>query len=112
MKTESECIAIMKQITKALSEKDLNLSHVRVERGAMDQGEERATYYTSIAIEPSLEAREIEKAIEKVMPSEWCQHDYDCCGSWYQGGFNVVDKYSSISNSGSYLVTVSWNKNI
>ena len=103
---------IKKNIEKALTNKDLNLSHVRVERGAIDEGEENVTYYTSIGIEPALETREIEKAIEKIMPSEWCKHDYDCCGNWYQGGFNVVDKYPLIKNSGSYLVFVNWNKNI
>ena len=46
------------------------------------------------------------------MPSEWCKHDFDCCGNWYQGGFNVVDKYPFVKNSGSYLVFVNWNKNI
>jgi len=103
---------IQEKIERALREESLNLSHVRVEKGAIDKAEERATYYTSIAVEPSLEAREIEKAIEKVMPSEWCQHDYDCCGGWYQGGFNVVERFANMFDSGSYLVTVSWNQNI
>tara|TARA_R100000315_G_C5202282_1_gene119112 strand:+ start:447 stop:773 length:327 start_codon:yes stop_codon:yes gene_type:complete len=103
---------IKKNIEKALEDKDLNLSYVRVDKGAMDEGDERATYYTSIGTEPALEPREIEKAIEKIMPSEHCQHDFDCCGGWYQGSFNVVDRFSWIPNSGSYLVTVSWNKNI
>jgi len=103
---------IQENIEKALNDKDLNLSHVRVERGAIDEGEESTTYYTSIGIEPTLETKEIEKAIEKVMPSQGCKHDFDCCGNWYQGGFNVVDKYPFVKNSGSYLVFVNWNKNI
>ena len=103
---------IKKNIEKALSDEKLNLSYIDVQKGAIDEGEEMATFYTSIAIEPNLDTEEIEKAIHKIMPSEWCAHDYDCCGGWYQGYFRVVNKYPFLTNSGSYLVTVSWNKNI
>tara|TARA_B100001175_G_C19091664_1_gene440757 strand:- start:211 stop:534 length:324 start_codon:yes stop_codon:yes gene_type:complete len=103
---------IQENIEKALNDKDLNLDYVWVRKGAMDEGEESTTYYTTISIVPALEPREVKNAIEKVMPAEWCKHDYDCCGGWYQGSFNVVDRFFSIPNSGSYLVTVSWDKNI
>ena len=107
-----ESKTIQKNIERALREESLNLSHIRVEKGAIDEAEERATYYTSIGIMPALEPRTLKKALEKVMPSEWCQHDYDCCGGWYQGGFNVVERFANMSDSGSYLVTVSWNQNL
>jgi len=103
---------IKKNIEKALSDKELNLSYIDVQKGAIDEEEDRATFYTSIAIEPNLSNQEIEKAIHKIMPSEWCEHDFDCCGGWYRGYFRVVNKYPFMPNSGSYLVTVSWNKNI
>ena len=104
---------IQENIVRALREESLNLSHVRVEKGAIDEArEETITYYTSIGIMPALEPRTLKKALEKVMPSEWCQHDYDCCGGWYQGGFTVAKRYENIHDSGSYLITVSWNQNL
>tara|TARA_R110000751_G_scaffold6870_1_gene29000 strand:- start:186 stop:515 length:330 start_codon:yes stop_codon:yes gene_type:complete len=109
MKTET----IQKNIERALREESLNLSHVRVEKGAIDEArEETITYYTSIGIMPALEPRILKKVIEKVMPSEWCQHEHDCCGGWYQGGFNVVERFANMSDSGNYLITVSWNQNL
>lgn len=109
---------IQKDLERALSAPSLNLSYIRVEQGAMDESKledclsPRVDYYTSVGVEPALEPEDLERAIAEVMPSEWCSHDYDCCGGWYQGSVNVVKRYANVPDSGSYLVTVSWNQNV
>ena len=51
------------------------------------------------------------------MPSQHCQHEYDCCGNWYQSGFRVVNKYPFLIEEdegtyGSYVVMVTWDRNV
>ena len=108
---------IKEKLERALKSENLGLTYFRVDRGAIDQEDERATYYTSIGIEPFVEPEELERAIDEIMPREHCQHEYDCCGNWYQGGFRVVNKYPYLITDeegtyGSYVVMVTWARNV
>tara|TARA_A100001391_G_scaffold147890_1_gene105369 strand:- start:6546 stop:6887 length:342 start_codon:yes stop_codon:yes gene_type:complete len=108
---------IKEKLERALKSENLGLTYIRVDRGAIDQEDEKATYYTSIGIEPFVEPEELEKAIDEIMPAEHCQHEYDCCGNWYQGGFRVVNKYPYLITDeegtyGSYVVMVTWARNV
>ena len=108
---------IKENLERALKSENLGLTYFRVDRGAIDQEDERATYYTSIGIEPFVEPEELERAIDEIMPREHCQHEYDCCGNWYQGGFRVVNKYPYLITDeegtyGSYVVMVTWARNV
>ena len=108
---------IKEKLERALKSENLGLTYFRVDRGAIDQEDEKATYYTSIGIEPFVEPDDLERAIDEIMPREHCQHEYDCCGNWYQGGFRVVNKYPYLITDeegtyGSYVVMVTWARNV
>ena len=108
---------IKENLERALKSENLGLTYLSVDKGAIDQEDERATYYTSIGIEPFVEPKELEKAIDEIMPSQHCQHEYDCCGNWYQSGFRVVNKYPFLiaedeGTYGSYVVMVTWDRNV
>ena len=108
---------IKEKLERALKSENLGLTYFRVDRGAIDQEDEKATYYTSIGIEPFVEPDDLERAIDEIMPREHCQHEYDCCGNWYQGGFRVVNKYPYLITDeegtyGSYVVMVTWDRNV
>ena len=108
---------IKENLERALKSEDLGLTYLRIDRGAIDEGDERATYYTSIGIEPFIEPKELEKAIDEIMPAQHCHHEHDCCGNWYRSRFRVVNKYPFLTPDeeetyGSYVVMVNWIRNI
>ena len=41
------------------------------------------------------------------MPSEHCQHEYDCCGHWYRKSVNVYT-----NPTGFFVIVISYEQNI
>lgn len=89
---------------------------INVEPGCFSEGEEKYTFYTSFYVRPDeyadpvIEQEKLEKVFRQEMPAEWCKHDYDCCGSYYQGRVRIMNDYAH--NSGCFTLKIRWTQNV
>lgn len=99
----------------------IGFEHIEVEAGCFSNGEEEYTFYTSFYanscsdpsyknIRPEETREKIEGVFQREMPAEWCKHDYDCCGSYYQGRVRILSDFASMK--GFYTFKVSWTQNV
>lgn len=101
------------RLEKALMDHDLLPTYIRVEDGATDRQDERATYYTTIHLEPTLDIEKVADVLHAKMPRESCRHEHDCCGGWYQGALTLAHKWERESEgSTTLLFSVDWNMNV